>query len=371
MAEIVTSLTPLGYTELAKVGLINSIKYYSFGDQNEIYSVTAKNDIIPAITGEHTQITLASCGKADYNGIFPNQPVQSEIVDTRSRVEVNYNRVDCANEFNVPNLRLQVNINSWLNQLLSASYSFNMSDGLTQVLWDYVSAKVQTLDLTVKNYRTTNIVTNTKFSVVPETDVDYTNYTLLSPKYVEVFNGKEKRLVNNTGVRYPSPFIFTFTTNNVNGDIVNGTSGLFSLVPGNWGYWANGSFVSVETVENSDTNIWETIYPAVQIGSKFYYLTNNTSWNTTNGLIGYLLKMTNTDGSGESAIQALVTQAILFFKTNGKLSNGKYELPINFITNVVSKEINNIEEVIGNRVSVNFSYDPNDMTSDIVKLINY
>lgn len=371
MAEIFTSLTPLGYTELAKVGLINSIKYYSFGDQNEIYSVVAKNDIIPAITGEHTQITLADCGKADYDGIFPNQPVESEIVDTRSRVEINYNRIDCDNEFTVPNLRVQVNINSWLNQLLSANYSFNMSESLTQVLWDYVSANIQTLDLTTKNYKTTNIVTNTKFSYVPETDVDASYYAKLSPKYVEIFNGKEKKLVNHTGLRYTSPFIFTLTTNVVNGDVINGTSGLFSLVPGNWGYWANGSFVSVETVENSDTNIWETIYPAVQIGSKYYYLTNNTVWNTTNGLIGYLLNMTNTDGSGESAIQALVTQAILFFKTNGKLSNNKYEIPINFITNVVSKEINNIEEVIGNRVSVNFSYDPNDITSEIVQLINY
>jgi hypothetical protein len=371
MAEIFTSLTPKGYEELAKIGLINSVKYYSFGDQNEIYSVTAENNIIPTITGEHTQVTLANCGKADYNGIYPNQPVESEIIDTRSRVEIKYNRIDCDNEYVVPNLRVQVNINSWLNSLLSASYSFNMTDRLTQTIWDYVSASIQTLDLTTKNYKTVNLLTNTKFSYVPETDVDYYNYTLLSPKYVEVVNGKEKTLVNNTkGGRYLSPLVYTLSTTNVNGDFVNGTSGKLSLVPGNWGYWANGNFVSVETVENGDTNLWETIYPAVQIGTSYYYLPNNNVWNTTNGLIGYLLNMINVNGDGGTALNGLITQAILFFKTNGKLSDGKYTIPINFITNVVSKELNNITDVIGNRVSVSFVYDPNDITSDIVQLIN-
>jgi len=373
MAEIFvdTSLTPKGYERLAKSGLIDTVKYYSFGDQNKIYSVTAENTIIPTITGEHKQITNATCGQADYNGMFANPPVESEIIDARSRVEVNYNRIDCDNEFVTPNLNLRVNINTWLNSLLSASYSFNMSETLTQVLWDYVSANIQTLDLTTKNYRTTKTVTNTKFSYVPETDVDMIYYKLFSPKYVSVVNGQERHLINNTGSRWQSPFIFTLSTDNVNGDFVNGTSGLLSLVPGNWGYWANNNFVSVETVENGDTNIWETIYPAVQIGSSYYYLTNNTVWNTPQGLIGYLLNTTKTDGSGESAITALVTQAILFFKSNGNLSDGKYIIPINFITNVISKELNNINEIIGNKVSIEFSYDPNDTTSDIVQLINY
>jgi hypothetical protein len=244
-----------------------------------------------------------------------------------------------------------------------------MVESLNQTLWDYISVTIQTLDLSIKDYTSVNQFTNTKFSYVPASVVDFNNYQLFSPKFV-VSNGKEKRMVNKTGTRFQSPFIFSLSTNNVQGDVVNATNGSVSLVPGNWGYWANGNFVSIETLETSDSNNWDTIYPAVQINNAYYYLPINNVWNTTNGLIGYMLNMVNVDGSGETALTALINSGILFMKSSGTLNaQGAYEIPITFNVNVASNLINNISNVIGNTVTVNFSYDPNNITSDIIERI--
>ena len=366
----ITSLTKRGYQALNEKGLVDTIKFYSLGDSNQIYTVNAVNNVIPKITGDHTQITsIPSCGKAQYDGIFANTPTTAEIVDARSRAIVEFNRIDCTNEFVTQSLNLRVNLNSWFNQLNSATYSFNMVESLNQTLWDYISVTIQTLDLSIKDYTSVNQFTNTKFSYVPASVVDFNNYQLFSPKFV-VSNGKEKRMVNKTGNRFPSPFLYHLSTNNVQGDVVNATNGSVSLVPGNWGYWANGNFVSIETLETSDSNNWDTIYPAVQINNAYYYLPINNVWNTTNGLIGYMLNMVNVDGSGETALTALINSGILFMKSSGTLNaQGAYEIPITFNVNVASNLINNISNVIGNTVTVNFSYDPNNITSDIIERI--
>ena len=57
-------------------------------------------------------------------------------------------------------------------------------------------------------------------------------------------------------------------------------------------------------------------------------------------------------------------------KSSGTLTpQGTYEIPITFNVNVASPLINNISNVIGNTVTVNFSYNPNDITSDIIERI--
>lgn len=369
MATIYTSLTPLAHQTMFNGGLKNNIMYYSFNDTWHLYNVTATNNVIPSVTGERLEVTLASCSKAEAPILFSEKPTESEIKNAKSRVKVLYNGTNCGNQFSTPNLNIKVNINSWLHELSSLTYGFNMTQSLTQVLWDYISAEVQTLDLVSSDYKTTNITTNLKFSQVPKTEEDFRKYTLFSPRYVVDVNG-QKRVEYNNGVKYPSPFIFTFGSNNFNGINIPGTSGLLSLVPGEWGYIADGIFLPIETVEGaSNLDQWNTVLPAVKVGNGIYSLNNNGFWDTQNGLIGYLMNMV--DSNGKNAVQALIEQVILFMKTNGDLnSDGSYSIKTEFTTNIASSETNNIDKKIGNNIIVNFSYNPTDISSSIIQLFN-
>lgn len=368
--EIQASLTEFGYKTLLTSGLVDKLTYFSLNDTGNLYNVPAKNDIISEITGSHTQITDTHCGKAEYVGLFAEEPTPEEIQNVRSQVNIELYRVDCDNEFNKSNLQLKININSWLNELISPTYSFNMSESLSQTLWSYVSASVQELNLTTNNYSTTNQTTTLGLSYIPATPTDLKHYQMLSPRYVEK-NGKETTVTYLNGLRYTSPFGLTFSSNNVNGSLVFGTSGILSLLPGEWGYYADGEILSISKVENSTPDTWNSISPAVKVGNNYYYLNSSNLYNTKNGLIGYLNAMVNTDGSGETALTALRNQAILFFKTAGTLNtNGNYIIPITFNVNVNSEMTDSISTVKGNRISMIFSYNESDTTSKIIEVIN-
>jgi hypothetical protein len=245
-----------------------------------------------------------------------------------------------------------------------------MSERLSQTLWSYVSASKQVLDLTTNDYKDVEQITNIGLSYVPATDEDLKYYQMLSPRYVEK-NAKESTVVYLNGLRYTSPFELTFSSNNVNGSTVFGTSGILSLLPGQWGYYADGEILSISDVEKSNPDKWKNISPAVQVGKNYYYLNSNNLYNTKNGLIGYLNAMVNINGDGTTPLNALIEQARLFFKTAGTLDiNGNYIIPITFNVNVNSEITNRISTVKGNRVSMIFSYNQSDTTSEIIEVIN-
>ena len=365
------SFTPEGWQTLINKGFVPTLKYYSFGDNPNLYNISATNNILPRKTGSHVQITGGYCAKAQYDGILPNPPAPSEILDAKSRLFVYFNSVDCANEFTQPNLSLRINVNSWLQELNSATYSYNMSESLNQKLWSFISVALQRLDWTSKDYVTVNTFTNLGLTYVPVTEQDSINYNLISPKAVRVDSDGTRRLTNVAGQKYSSPHLFTLDTNNINGDFIYGTSGVFSLVPDTWGYWVNGNnFLSIEDVENADTSLFDSIFPAVQIGNKYYYLPNNTNWNTTNGLIGYMLQMVSVTNNSQTALQALIENSRLFFKANGKMNSlGSYVIPVSFKVMPTNTQINNVNTIVGNIVNIEFSYNPSDTTSPIIQII--
>ena len=365
------SFTPDGWQTLINKGFVPTLKYYSFGDNPNLYNISATNNILPKKTGTHVQLTGAYCAKAQYDGILPNPPAPSEISDAKSRLFVYFNSIDCTNEFTQSNLSLRVNINTWLNELNSATYSYNMSESLSQKLWSFISVGLQNLDWTIKDYVTVNTFTNVGLTYIPVTKQDSVNYNLISPKAVRVGSDGTRKLTNVAGQKYSSPFVFSLNTGNINGDFIYGTSGVLSLLPDTWGYWVNGNnFVSIEEVEDADNSLFDSIFPAVQIGNKYYYLPNNTSLNTTNGLVGYTLQMVNVTNNSQTALQALIENSKLFFKANGKVnSTGSYVIPVSFKVTPTNSQINNVSTIVGNIVNLEFSYDPNDTTSPIIQII--
>lgn len=374
MAETTIAFTKIGWMTLINQGLVETLKYYSFNDSNNLYNITATNSILPKVTGSHFQITNAFCGKAQYNGMYPTKPVTAEINNAISRLVYNFNKTDCSYEFSQPNLVLKVNINDWLNELESlnySSYSYNMSETLTQTLWDFVSVTTQKLDLTTNNYENVNSLTNLNLSYTPITNIDLTNYNILSPKNVRVNNNSKELMYSPT--KFASPFLFTLSTENINGSYIYGTSGKISLVHDGFGYLigptSNGNFQSIATVENSDYNTLESITPAVKIGSDYYHVTSNTSWNTKNGLIGWMLNMVNYKDPSKTALQALIERTILFFKSEGELINGSYVIPVSFNVTATEPTINNITNIVGNMVTIQFSYTPNVITGQIIQNI--
>lgn len=370
MAQLSLSFTKAGWETLALKGLTNSIKYYSFSDGDNVYGVTATNNLLPNTTGSHVQITDSYCAKAEYNGMFPNKPLESEISNTRTRLSVFFNNVDCSTEFTKSNLSLRVNITEWLSELESAVWSYNMSESLTQKLWSYISAKVENLDLTINDYTPVNTVTNFKLTYSPSTPEDYKKYQLLSPKYVKTNTDGTKMLVNVGTERYSSPFVLSFSNENITGDFIFGTSGLLSLRADTWGYWDGTNFRSLKEVEDSDASLYENIFPAVMIGNEYYYLPTTTDYGTNKGLIGYMMNMVNTKDSNKTALKALIERAVLFFKTNGTLTpDGRYVINMNFNVIPVNQTTNNITKVVGNNLNLELYYKAGD-NSSIIQLIN-
>ena len=373
MATLTTTLTPEGYKTLLSSGLENNIVYYKIDDNFHNYLVSAPEILVPNINGSHSQITTSQCAFANYTGVFATKPTQQEVQNVISKVQYSFVNEDCAyGNFNQPNITLNINIFSWLQQLSTATYSFNMNQSLVLDLWDYVTATIQTLNLTTKNYDSTDYLTNLTLNYKPKTDFDKLNFGKVSPRVVTIEEGNVKRMVDNSTVRNGSPFLISFSSYSIYGMTVNGAAGRFSLVPNRWGYWVNDStFISVSELEDSDLAGYTSIYPSAIVGNYTYYLPTNTVYPTESGLIGYALNMVNVDGSGQKMLTGLINQATLFMKTYGiyNSTNNTYVLPINLEVMPIDSRINNITNKYGGNVTLNIIYDINNTSSNPVELV--
>lgn len=368
--NINTSLTALGYKTLMKTGLVSEIKFYGVNDNFHDYLVSAPENLVPGVTGSHSQITTSYSDFAQYNGVLNEKPTPAEVQQMTSKVQYSFVNEDCSyGNFNQPNLNIVVNVNTWLNQLSTATYDFNM-EGLTLELWDYLTATIQTLNLSTKNYDNTKFLTSMNINWVPKTDFDLNNLFKLSPRYVTIENGGDRRMVDNSDVQYGSPFFLSFSSYPVNGTIVNNTACRLSLVPNEFGYWVNGNtFLNTSTVENNDLNIYTTVQPAARVGKNIYVLNESTIWPTRVGFIGYALKMLNVNGSGETLLTGLINQAKLFLKTYTINNGGVYNLPINIGVVATNTEINSINDKFGGNVTINISYNPSDITTPAIQYL--
>lgn len=373
-AELQFSLTELGYKTLISKGLVDTLTYYSLGDFDHNYTIKdADNNILSKITGYHGQLTQSQCGKAKYEGMFDTEPTEEEIINTRSRLEYNFNRIDCDYEFVKPSIQLQVNINTWLNQLSTiSSYSYNMEGSLSLELWSYISMLSQKVDLVSSDYKTYETLVDGSFIYTPRTSEDKLTYELVSPKYSTTEKDGTKRVVWKNGKRFNSPLILSFSTNSVNGVNIHGTRGLLSLVTDEWGYYCDGQFLPIQTVEGTDRDNlpWETIYPAVKIAKQVYILKDRESYLTKSRLIGYLYNMVSVQDGSTTALQGLINQTKLFFKSNGTLMpDGSYQTKMSFNVYVNNSKINNIEDIIGNIFTITLSYNESDVTSQTIQLL--
>jgi hypothetical protein len=245
-----------------------------------------------------------------------------------------------------------------------------MSPGLSLGLINYVTAYIQTLNISTQSYDTSKILNDLFLSWKPATTSDSERLELLSPVYVTLTGNKQRQLVDNSGIRFGSPFMLNFSTSEINGMAVNGTGVDISFLP-HFGYWVNGNtFLDNKTVEESDLNNYKSIIPAAKVGNSIYTLNTTTPYPTNERLIGYALNMTNVNDSGETLITALVNAGKLFFKTYGKVDGSVYSMPITLNVSASNQDLNSITKIIGGEVILNFFYDENDTTTNpIINLI--
>jgi hypothetical protein len=365
------ALTPLGYETLMKDGLVNNIRYYNFNDNEHNYLVNATQELVTPFVGSHYQITNSKCAFAGNNMVYLTTPSVDEVKNVTSKVQLNFVNQDCSYNYVQPNVNVNINLNTWFNQLLSSTYNINMA-GLTLEISDYVSATIQTLNLTTKTYDNVRYVTDLGLSWVPSTNIDFQNLMTLSPRGVKLTDGNQRMVYDETGVRFGSPFLFTFSSYEVNGNLVNNTATRLSLVTNEFGYWDGKTFLTTTQVETSDLASYPVIYPSVKVGNNTYYLPTNVAYPTTEGFIGYALQMVNVNGNGDNALTGLVNQAKLFMKTYGKFDkiNNVYSLPITLNVIATNPEINYITEKAGGVMTINVIYNPSDNTSDPVQIIS-
>jgi hypothetical protein len=373
MATLQTALTPLGYKTLISSGLIDNIVYYNLNDNYHNYLVGSEESLIPSVVGSHNTITTSECAFANYTGVYLNKPVPTEVKNALSKVQFSFVNEECSyGDFNQPNLNININLYPWFQQLNSATYAFNMTENLVLDLWDYVTATIQTLNVSTKNYDDVNYLTNLNVSYKFKTDFDKQNFSKISPIGVTLEQGGQRVMVDNSNIRFGSPFLISFSTYPVNGTNINGTSGRFSLKPNKWGYWVNNNnFISTTDLEDSDLAGYKTIYPAAVVGTNIYYLPNNTPFQTKNGLIGYAINMINVNGNGDNMLNGLINQGTLFMKTYGIYDStyNYYTLPINMEVLATHPEINSITNKFGGNVRLNFIYDVNNTTSNPIQLL--
>lgn len=97
----------------------------------------------------------------------------------------------------------------------------------------------------------------------------------------------------------------------------------------------------------------------MSIGGTIYDLRSNKLYNTkSNDQIGYFMNFFNTNG--QSALKGLTDRLYLYFKSNGQLVDGKYQVPLNFDMTLANRTINNLNEIYGNKLVINFILDPTD-----------
>jgi hypothetical protein len=360
-----THLTTQGYRTLMTKGLVNEIKLYQLLDNTHNYEVTANENLVLPATGNRVEITTSKTSFADYNGVIVNKPTSAEIKTLTSKTQLNFINRECDYTFNQPNISLNINLHSWIYELQNLTYNFDMP-GLSKDLWDFMQATVQTLNVTTKNYDNVMYTSNLGVTWVPKTEVDANNIKLLSPTYVQTQGSSRTLIDGRDSVRNASPFFLSLSTYNVNGQPINNTAGKLHLVTNEFGYWVNNStFVTTSALEQSDLNLYKTVYPAAKVGRNIYYLKTPLPYPTNAGFVGYAMNMVNVNGSNQTLITGLIDQIILFTKTYFKPDDaGVYTMVINLNSIATNSEINSITQKTGGDVSLIFRYDPNNINSN-------
>jgi len=188
---------------------------------------------------------------SDYRGVFNTTPTTKEVQSVTSQVKLTFTNSDCTDSFEESYLTLNINMSRWFNALTNlTTYSTNMSPGLSLGLINYVTAYIQTLNISTQSYDTSKILNDLFLSWKPATTSDSDRLDKLSPVYVTLTGNKQRQLVDNSGIRFGSPFMLNFSTSEINGMAVNGTGVDISFLP-QFGYWVNGNtFLDNKGVEN-------------------------------------------------------------------------------------------------------------------------
>jgi hypothetical protein len=360
-----THLTTQGYRTLMTKGLTNEIKLYQLLDNSHNYEVTATENLVLPATGNRGELTTSKTSFADYQGILVNKPSTEEIKTLTGKVQLNFINRECDYTFDQPNISLNINLHSWIYELQNLTYSFDMP-GLSKDLWDFMQATIQTLNVTTKTYE--NVMYNSNLGVtwVPKTDVDINNIKLLSPTYIHSEGSSRKLIDGRDSIRNASPMFLSLSTYNVNGQAINNTAGKIHLVTNEFGYWVNNNtFVNTSALEQTDLNLYKTVYPAAKVGRNIYYLPTQLAYPTNAGFVGYAMRMVNVDGSNQTLISGLIDQIILFTKTYFKPDDaGVYTMVINLSAIVTGNEVNSFTQKTGGEASLIFRYDPNNVNSN-------
>jgi hypothetical protein len=345
-----TVLTEHGFKTLYKYGLEKHIVYYDIKDNGYVYGIDSNADILPEVTGSHTQITSTKCALAGYNGVYSKEPTVLEINNEISQAQIYFVNENCSEDgFELPNLNVNINLNPWFygtNGLSTLTYSTNMS-GLVLDISDYLKVKIQKLNLTTQTYDTIDYVTELGISWYSDTEADDKNLFTVSPKYVSRDGNVKKMVDDSSKLRYSSPFQIFHASYSPQGSVIQNTGIKLGLLPDEVGYRVNGTtFLTCTEVEtqSNPSETYSEILPAFKVNllnnnnTSLYTLNNTTPYPTQKGLIGYALNASNSNG--ESLINGLITKAILFMKSNGIQKNGVYTISMNMHAIVTNQKIN-------------------------------
>lgn len=379
MAEINTYITEEGWNSLLKSGLLNSITSFKASDSSIIYGIE-ENNIKPAFYetplggSREGATTIPTCSFSERTPI-PVQPPSTQLIQSLdSRVKLTFVSEDCVIPFEKNNLTVRVNIDKWIDDLLnlkSTSY-VRTASGLKINVWDYISGYLEEYNTGTKTWSVNEeYKSNIDISYKTLSSLDSRIYDLVNPKYMEVNQKGQKAFVNGqTKTRFPSNMLLGFTSKEVDGINVFGTSNTLGLYPDSWGYMADGTYLPTGNVEDqyrNNPNSYKTIYPALKIDKKIYQLKENKNYTTTDG-VGYMV-WGYKDTDGNPAINGLTDKLKLFMKANGtEESSGVYKMVINFMVNLKSDKSFNMayqNKKVGGELTYEFYYNENTVSTDL------
>jgi hypothetical protein len=358
-------LTDYGTENLIQKGAKSSFVYFSLGDMNTRYDVTAPNTYLSDlmnITGSRVPYTLRkSCQDAIPTVADVTPPSDDQINEQYEQIKYEFYKTDCGDgDFSKQNLNIEVNLHEWfayLEGLVGSDYSQDTEVSLT--IFQGISSILERKNVVDDTWERVNNTENfvSWFDFV--SDVDRENYLKMVSKYVESVKG-EYRQVDNSFDRFYSPLVTGFARSFMGNNYLEGRPYILSLHPPHMGYVVNGTtnFVNISNMRNADS--YDTITPAARINDTvngIYYLNELRSYKTTdvNGFIasaiwGYKNRL------NESLIEGLITLMKNNIEYNYIESEfGVYELPINMRLKTSLNKMN----FVGGNLNMKFIYDTN------------
>jgi len=359
---IITVPTLTGWKLFAEKGIVPTLYGVDFTDHSHNYGVTVPESNIALVNGT-SNTTTAFCGVAKGSSLYQTPLTPEEIKQLTSRLKINFNNINCATgEWSDPSPHFIIDLGTMVDTLNGiTTYSNTGMPSLTNVIYDYISGVIQTRDNITNTYVNKNNITNFDRIIYNfNNPQDLLNYNIVSPIYVSSQGSAVQMVDNTSNVRWSLPTSLVFSTNSVGngGSFVNGTSAVLQVRPDEWGYWTDKGFQTITTVENNQ-GAYVEIYPAIRIGSNYFYKNTTTTYPTkSSGYIGEIFNMVNVDNSGQIATKALADQIILGAKSNFTLGlDGIYRNIVNVTVNFVDSRANNLP-IIGNNVTFEFIYNP-------------